>query len=81
MSITTSTEEREQAVEKLAAKSDEQLREELAYWSVAVVDHQDAFVKLTNERHAAADLHEEAQAWVRLVTVELQKRRNRRRLA
>lgn len=78
MSITTSTEEREQAVEKLAGKTDEQLREDLAFWAVATADHQDRWTELTNERLKVGDLYTEAQAWVGLATAELQRRQRRR---
>lgn len=78
VSITTSREERDQAADRLAAKSDEQLRDELAYWSVALQDHKDRWLALTDERHQVADLMLEAQAWTGLVTEQLQARKRRR---
>lgn len=78
MSITTSREEREQAAERLAAKSDEQLRDELAYWSVALADHKDRWLALAEERDQVGDLMLEAQAWTGLVTEQLQARRPKR---
>lgn len=75
MSITTSRDEREQAQAKVVQETDEQLRADLAFWAVAVADHEDTFTRLTNERQTSVDLFQEAQAWIRLVTTELQQRR------
>lgn len=75
MSIATSREEREQAQAKLAEKSDEQLQADLAYWAVATADHEDRWNELANDRFKVAELHQEAKAWLGLVTSELQKRR------
>ena len=79
MSITTSAEERAQAVEKVAGETDEQLRQDLAYWAVAVADHEKRYQELTNQREDVGDLYKEAQAWVRVVTDELAERRERAR--
>ncbi len=75
MSITTSQEERDQAVEKIEAKTDAQLREDLSFWAIAVADHNDTYNRLTSERAAAVDLFQEAQAWVSIIVQQLQKRR------
>lgn len=75
MSITSSPEERAQAAAKLADKTDEQLQADLAYWAVAVADHEDRWAELTNERGRVAELHNEAKAHMGLVTAELQRRR------
>ena len=79
MSITTSPEERAQAVKTVAAETDDQLRHDLAYWAVAVADHEKRWAELTNQREDVTDLFKEAQAWVRIVTDELATRRERAR--
>lgn len=79
MSITTSAEERAQAIEKVAGETDDQLRQDLAYWAVAVADHEKRYVELTNARGDVQDLYHEAQAWVRVVTDELAQRREKAR--
>lgn len=78
MSITTSPLEREQAISSIAGKDHAQVVEDLEYWAIAVADHQDRFVTLTNEREGARELWEEAQAWVRLLVEDLQRRRAER---
>jgi len=75
MSITTSPEERHAAAAKLAERTDEQLREDLAYWSVAAKDHTDAWNELNEKRAAAAELYQETQAWIGLITDVMQQRR------
>jgi hypothetical protein len=77
--FTTSAEERAQAIEKVAAETDDQLRHDLAYWAVAVADHEKRYVELTNQRADVTDLFQEAQAWVRIVTDELAQRRENAR--
>jgi hypothetical protein len=79
MSITTSNQERQEAVEKLADRSDEQLRDDLAYWAVTTGEHQQEFQKVSEQRLAVLELHNEAQAWVSLITQELMVRRVRGR--
>lgn len=76
MSIATSAEERAQAIEKLAAAPGEQLERDLAYWSVAKVDHQDAYRVATEARARAGELYAEADAWQDLIADELHRRRS-----
>lgn len=78
MSI-TSSDEREQAVARLTAETDEQLRADLAFWAVAVADHEHRWAALTNERDAVGELFREAQTWVRIVVDELAARREKAR--
>ncbi len=79
MSITTDAAERAKAIETAAGETDDQLRHDLAYWAVAVADHEKRFVELTNQREDVTDLFKEAQAWVRIVTEELAARREKAR--
>jgi hypothetical protein len=79
MSIATSREERDQAAERLADKTVEQLQAELAYWAVAALDHQAEYAAISEKRMAVAELYNEAQAWVTLVSEQLQARRAKAR--
>lgn len=75
MSIATSREGREQAAAKLTERSLEQLRDDLAYWSVAKKDHADKYAALTRQRGSVGELYAEAETWIELLADELQKRR------
>lgn len=75
MSITTSREERAQAEAKLAATPVEQLERDLSYWSVAKVDHSEAYRAATVQRGQAGELYAEAETWTELIAAELHKRR------
>ena len=75
MSITTSPQERQQAMDRLAERSHEQLSEDLRYWAVAKRDHERRYGELTTERAKVGDLYQEADAWLGLVSDELAKRR------
>lgn len=75
MSIVTSREERQEAAADLADKPKAQLLEDLAFWSIAVVDHRASFDRLTEQRALVSDQYLEAETWVRLIADELRARR------
>lgn len=75
MSIATSREERAQAEAKLAETPVEQLERDLAYWSVAKVDHTEAYRVASVQRSQAGELYAEAETWTELIAAELHRRR------
>lgn len=76
MSISTSKEERLAAVAQLVETTRPQLQKDLEYWSVAKVDHTEAYKQLTEQRAKVAELYQEADAWVDLIAAELHARRH-----
>lgn len=78
MSITDSRTEREEAISRITAKTDEQLREDLAYWAVASADHLAEHRELVNRQHQVGELYGVEQAWVALITDEMRSRRTRK---
>lgn len=81
MSIISDRDEREAALRKLAAASEEQLRADLQYWAVAARDHETESQELLNRQLVLRDLHHEEVAWVALITDEMRSRRARARQA
>jgi len=79
VSVRTDPLERQATMDRLAGETDDQLRHDLAYWGVAVLDHEARCNELRIEFDAVQELHEEAQAHVRLVADELSRRRDRTR--
>lgn len=75
VSIATSRAEQEAARAKLAAAPAEQIERDLAFWSVAKVDHAKNHARLTAERQEVAELYGEADAWIDLIAEELHRRR------
>lgn len=80
MSITTSREERVAAEAKLAGTPVEVLERDLAYWSVAKVDHSEAYRVAHAARSQAAELYADAETWQELIAAELHRRRETPRL-
>jgi hypothetical protein len=78
MSIATSKEERMAALAKLAEAPAEQIERDLTFWSVAKIDHQEAFRTANEARGRAQELYAEADAWVDLIAQELHRRRPER---
>ena len=75
MSIATSKAEQDEARVKLAGLAVEQLQQDLSFWAVAKVGHQEAFAAATQARGAAGELYAEAEAWTELIGAELALRR------
>lgn len=81
MSILRDSDERAAALAKLANATDEQLRADLEYWSVASRDHVVETRELVNRQLLLGDLYQEEEAWVALITDEVRRRRARARQA
>lgn len=75
MSIATSREERLAALAKLAEAPAEQVERDLTFWTLAKIDHQEAFRAANEVRNSAQELHAEADAWLELIGAELHRRR------
>jgi hypothetical protein len=76
VSISTSKEERLAAVAQLAETTRTQLQKDLEYWSVAKIDHTEAYKLLTEQRAKVGELYQEADAWVDLIAEEIHRRRH-----
>jgi hypothetical protein len=79
MSILDSRDEVAAAESKLATVTDEQLRIDLAYWTVAACDASAEYTVLHNRVAAVRTEHAEAESWASLIGAELRRRRDARR--
>lgn len=75
MSIVDSPADRQEAVQRVAAKTDEALRVDLEYWTLAAFDHVAEYRELTNRQVHLSRLHNEEEAWVGLIVEEIRRRR------
>jgi hypothetical protein len=75
VSIVTSRDERTQAIERIAASSDEVLTRDLVDWTVASVRSADEYHAVGERLGQLRELHAEEETWIGLIADELRRRR------
>jgi hypothetical protein len=79
VSITDGGDELNQAVQRVAAMTDEALARDLAYWSLAARDAEVAYQDLSERRARAKAQYDEARAHGVLITDQMRYRRDKGR--
>lgn len=79
MSIVDSSTDLAEAKARLATVASQQLLDDLAYWSQAVLDAGEEYRRLSDRQDVVTAQYSEAQRWVTLVATELRTRRDARR--
>lgn len=79
MSVTTSREERQQAIARLAAASDDVLTRDLVDWTVASYVSAEDYRRLVEQQFAVRELHADEETWIALIADEIRRRRTKAR--
>lgn len=77
MSIIDNSLEMQEAQAKVGRLTEDQLRDDLVWWTTRQSDHSLEVARLADLQHAARVLWQEAATWVALTGDELAKRRRR----
>ncbi|HET7030339.1 MAG TPA: hypothetical protein VFI34_07495 [Candidatus Limnocylindrales bacterium] len=79
MSILTDRAERDQAIERIAATSDEVLARDLVDWTVASCRSAEEYRTISERLGQLRELHAEEETWIGLIADEVRRRRDRGR--
>lgn len=75
MSITTSRDERAQAIARIEQLSIEELQRDLVHWTLASHESAAQYHELVERQAAVRDMNREEETWIYLLADELHKRR------
>lgn len=81
MGVYDSKADRDEAIARLSAATDESLRTDLEYWTVAALDHVVEYRELSARQAALNALHAEEESMVALIAAEMRTRARARREA
>jgi hypothetical protein len=81
MSILDDRTELDEAKARLTTTEEQQLVQDLAYWTIRELDHHAEWDEAQKRVVAIATLHAEAQRWSALIGAELRERRATKRAA
>jgi hypothetical protein len=81
MGVYDSKADRDEAIARLSAATDESLRMDLEYWTVASYDHAAEYRELLERQAQVRTFHAEEEAWIGLIATEMRTRARARREA